>query len=155
MELEEIEYYGNVLVGEKADLSLQDLRTLGFQVLVTTVGAQSKKQLGIPGEDLKGVYHAKDIVYHYNLLPPFSENTYQIGKRVVVIGVGNVMMDVTRWLVEDQGVDVVIALARRGPAEVKFDRKELESLVGYVNTPALDAELARVKPVMETVRSES
>ena len=71
--------------------------------------------MGIPGEDLIGVYHAKDIVYHYNLLPPFSERTYQIGKRVAVIGVGNVMMDITHWLIEDQGVDEVIAVARRGP----------------------------------------
>ena len=110
-----------------------DLRNAGFQALLVTVGAQSTKRLGIPGEDLTGVYHAKDIVYHYNLLPPFSESTYQIGKRVAVVGVGNVMMDITRWLIEDQGVEEVIAVARRGPAEVKFDRKELESVVGYLD----------------------
>lgn len=146
--LDEIAYYGNVIVGQQADVSLEDLRAMGFQALLVTVGAQSTKRLGIPGEDLTGVYHAKDIVYHYNLLPPFSEGTYQIGKRVAVIGAGNVMMDITHWLIEDKGVDEVIAVARRGPAEVKFDKKELENVVGYLDLPALDMELERVSPAM-------
>lgn len=149
--LNEIDYYGNVLVGQQADLSLDDLRALGFNALLVTVGAQSTKRLGIPGEDLTGVYHAKDVVYHYNVLPPYSECTYQIGKRVAVIGVGNVMMDITRWLIEEKEVDEVIAVARRGPAEVKFDRKELESVVGYLNLAALDIELERVNPTMQEI----
>lgn len=149
--LKEIDYYGNILVGEHADLSIGDLRALGFQAQIIAVGAQSPKHLGIPGEDLKRVYHAKDLVYHYNSLPPFSEIDYPIGKRVAVIGAGNVMMDVSRWLIEDQGVEEVTAIARRGPAEVKFDRKELESLAGYLDLEALDLELARVRPVMEAV----
>ncbi len=150
--LNDIEYYGNVLIGEhSADLTLDSIRELGFQALLVTVGAQSTKRLGIPGEDLSNVFHAKDIVYHYNLLPPFSERTYQIGKRVAVIGAGNVMMDITRWLVEDRKVDAVIAVARRGPSEVKFDRKELESVIGYLDMPALQDELRRVQPVMHEV----
>lgn len=149
--LENIDYYGNVLVGLKADISLDDLRAMGFHALLVTVGAQSVKRLGLPGEDLSGVYHAKDIVYHYNLLPPYSESTFQIGKRVAVIGVGNVMVDIARWLLEDKQVDEVTAVARRGPAEVKFDRKELESIVSYVDLPALDAELRRVSPTMRAL----
>jgi ferredoxin--NADP+ reductase len=149
--LSEIDYYGNVLVGQQADLSLDDVRALGFNALLVTVGAQSTKRLGIPGEELTGVYHAKDIVYHYNGLPPFSECTYQIGKRVAVIGVGNVMMDITHWLIEKKGVEEVTAVARRGPAEVKFDRKELDSVVGYIDLNALDAELERVKPTMQDI----
>ncbi len=149
--LEEVDYYGNVQVGQQADLSLEDLRALGFNALLVTVGAQSTKRLGIPGEDLVGVYHAKDIVYHYNVLPPFSEHTYRIGKRVAVIGVGNVMMDITHWLIDHQGVEEVIAVARRGPAEVKFDRKELESVVGSLDMTALDAELERVTPTMQEI----
>ncbi len=147
---EDIEYYGNVLVGELADLSLSDLRSMGFQALLVTVGAQSAKRVGIPGEDLREVYHAKDLVYHYNLLPPFSETDYPIGKRVAVIGVGNVMLDIAHWLIDDQGVDEVIAIARRGPAEVKFDRKELENVIGYLDRPALETELARIAPVMQS-----
>jgi len=150
--LDDVEYYGNVLVGEhSADLTLDSIRELGFQALLVTVGAQSTKRLGIPGEDLSNVFHAKDIVYHYNLLPPFSERTYPIGKRVAVIGAGNVMMDITRWLVEQRKVDEVIAVARRGPSEVKFDRKELESVIGYLDMPALQDELRRVEPVMNEV----
>ncbi len=56
--LNEIEYYGNVVVGEQADLSIDGLRAMGFNALLVTVGAQSTKRLGIPGEDLAGVYHA-------------------------------------------------------------------------------------------------
>ncbi len=149
--LDEIHYYGNVLVGQQADLSLDRLRALGFHALLVTVGAQSTKRLGIPGEELTGVYHAKDIVYHYNGLPPYSEWTYQIGKRVAVIGAGNVMMDITHWLVENKGVDEVISVARRGPMEVKFDRKELEGLVGYLDMSALEAELERVNLTMQEI----
>lgn len=151
LSLNEVEYYGNILVGQQADLSLNEVRAFGFNALLVTVGAQSTKRLGIPGEDFIGVYHAKDVVYHYNLLPPFSENAYQIGKRVAVIGVGNVMMDITHWLVEARNVEQVIAVARRGPAEVKFDRKELESVVGYLDLASLDRELERVRPTMQAI----
>ena len=148
---DEISYFGNVLVEDQADLSLDDVRALGFQAILIAVGAQSTKRLGIPGEDLLGVYHAKDIVYHYNLLPPFSEYTYQIGKRVAVIGVGNVMVDVAHWLIEEKKVEKVIAVARRGPAEVKFDRKELEDVVSCLDLDLLEAELERVAPSVSAV----
>lgn len=146
-----ISYYGNVVIGEQGDFSIPCLRDMGFQAILVAVGAQSTKRLGISGEDFAGVYHAKDIVYHYNLLPPFSETTYQIGKRVAVVGAGNVMMDITRWLIEEQEADEVIAIARRGPAEVKFDRKELESIIQYLDFDALNQELARVEPHMRAI----
>ena len=152
--LDAIDYYGNVLVGQNADLSIQDLRKMGFQAVLVTVGAQSTKWLGLPGENLRGVYHAKDIVYHYNLLPPFSENTYQIGKRVAVVGVGNVMTDIAHWLIEDKRVDEVIAVARRGPGEVKFDRKELETVVNYLDMEDLYTELKRVTPEMQALKQD-
>lgn len=155
LESNNIRYYGNVQVGAAGDLSLEDLRAVGFQALLVTVGAQSTKRLRIPGEDLSGVYHAKDIVYHYNVLPPFSETTYQIGKRVAVVGAGNVMMDITRWLIEEKDVETVIAVARRGPAEVKFDRKELESIIGYLDMDALEKELHRVTPVMQEIGQDT
>ncbi len=153
--LNEIEYYGNVMVGGQADLSLDELRALGFNALLVTVGAQSTKRLGIPGEELAGVYHAKDVVYHYNLLPPFSEGDYPIGKRVAVIGAGNVMLDIVHWLTEEKQVERVTAVARRGPVEVKFDRKELENVIGYLDLAALDAELERVKPVVQAIGQDS
>ena len=66
LESPNIEYYGNVVIGQKGDLTLMELRALGLQALLVTVGAQGTKWLGLPGEDLTGVYHAKDLVYHYN-----------------------------------------------------------------------------------------
>jgi ferredoxin--NADP+ reductase len=70
--LENLHYFGNVLIAENGDLSRTDLRQLGFQATLVTTGAQGTKWLGLPGEHLRGVFHAKDIVYHYNLLPPYS-----------------------------------------------------------------------------------
>ncbi len=146
-----IDYYGNVQIGQSGDLTLADLKAIGFQALLVTVGAQGTKWLGLPGEDLLGVYHAKDIVYHYNQLPPFSEHSYTIGKRVALIGVGNVMMDIAHWLVRHLKVDEVIAVARRGPAEVKFTKKEMETVARNLDLNDLDAEFERVGPVMEDV----
>jgi ferredoxin--NADP+ reductase len=72
LDLAQIDYYGNITVGEIGDISLPELRALGFQAVMVTVGAQGTKWLGLPGEGLVGVYHAKDLVFHYNLLPPYS-----------------------------------------------------------------------------------
>lgn len=151
LELPNIEYYGNVVIGQKGDLTLMELRALGFQALLVTVGAQGTKWLGLPGEDLVGVYHAKDLVYHYNRLPPFSTRNFEIGKRVAVIGVGNVMLDIAHWLIRELKVDEVIAVARRGPAEVKFTRKEMETVARNLDLDALDAEFVRIAPVMRAV----
>jgi ferredoxin--NADP+ reductase len=152
LQLPKLEYYGNVVVGEHGDLSLADLKSMGFRAIMVTAGAQGTKWLGLPGEDIpKGVYHAKDIVYHYNRLPPYSQKTYHIGRRVALVGVGNVMLDIARWLIRTVKVDSVTAVARRGPAEVKFDKKEMEYVIANLDLQALDDELARVTPVMESV----
>jgi ferredoxin--NADP+ reductase len=151
LENPDIEYYGNVVIGQKGDLTLMELRALGFQALLVTVGAQGTKWLGLPGEDLVGVYHAKDLVYHYNRLPPFSQREFEIGKRVAVIGVGNVMIDLAHWLIRDLKVDEVLAVARRGPAEVKFTKKEMEAVANNLDLEDLEAEFARCAPIMQSV----
>ena len=71
IEASEVTYYGNILVGSNGNLKIDEIRKAGFDAILATIGAQGTKWLGIPGENLKGVYHAKDIVYHYNKLPPF------------------------------------------------------------------------------------
>ena len=81
-----LDYYGNIIVGSQGDLTLDDLRTLGVQAILVTVGAQGTKWLGLPGEDLEGVYHAKDVVYYYNHLPPFSRKSFRFGKRCANAG---------------------------------------------------------------------
>lgn len=151
LESTDIEYYGNVSVGQKGDLSLMELRALGFQAILVTVGAQGTKWLGLPGEDLVGVYHAKDLVYHYNRLPPYTEKNFAIGKQVALVGVGNVMLDLAHWLIRELKVEEVIAVARRGPAEVKFTKKEMEAVAANLDLLELDDEFARVAPIMRSV----
>ncbi|MBI3172194.1 MAG: FAD-dependent oxidoreductase [Chloroflexi bacterium] len=146
-----IDYYGNVTVGAQGDLSLDELRALGFDAVLVTAGAQGTKWLGLPGEDLEGVYHAKDVVYSYNKLPPFSQKQFRFGRRCAIVGAGNVMVDIAHFLIHEQKVDEVIAVVRRGPAEVKFDKKEMEHVIANLDLSALDEELVRSTPVMQAV----
>jgi ferredoxin--NADP+ reductase len=146
-----IDYYGNLTIGAQGDLTLDDLRALGFQALLVTAGAQGTKWLGLPGEQFTGVYHAKDVVYHYNKLPPYAQKSYRFGKRCAVVGAGNVMMDISRFLMRDQKVGEVIAVVRRGPAEIKFDKKEMEHVIANLDMAVLDSEMARVTPIMQAV----
>jgi ferredoxin--NADP+ reductase len=144
-----IAYYGNVTVCCGGNIVLDDLLESGFQAVLVTTGAQGTKWLRMPGENLPGVYHAKNIVFHYNLLPPFSEKKYLLGKRVVVVGAGNVMMDIAHYLIRVCKVDEMIAVVRRGPADVKFTRKEMESVASNLDLAGFDAEFARVAPFMQ------
>lgn len=151
LDLPNVEYFGNVIIGEQGDLTLNDLRALGFQAILVTAGAQGTKWLGLPGENLTGVYHAKDVVYYYNQLPPYSQKPFRFGKRCAVIGAGNVMVDIAHYLIREQKVEEVIAIVRRGPAEVKFDKKEMEYVIANLDVAALDAEIQRVTPIMQAV----
>ncbi len=146
-----IDYYGNVTIGTRGDLTLDDLWAMGFQAILVTVGAQGTKRLGIPGEDLEGVYHAKDVVYYYNQLPPYSQRSFRFGRRCAIVGAGNVMVDIAHYLIREVQVEEVIAVVRRGPAEVKFDKKEMEYVIANLDLEALEAELERVRPVMEAI----
>lgn len=151
LDVPNLDYYGNVTVGAHGDLTLDDLRGLGFQAILVTVGAQGTKWLGLPGEDLIGVYHAKDVVYFYNYLPPFSQKSFRFGKRCAVIGAGNVMLDITHYLSRERKVEEVIAVVRRGPMEVKFDKKEMEYVIDNLDQAALDEEIKRITPILESV----
>ena len=146
-----IVYCGNASIGAEADLSIADIQKFGFQAILVTVGAQGTKWLSLPGEEYKGVYHAKDLVYHYNALPPFSENNYPVGQRAALIGVGNVMMDIAHWMVRELKIKKVIAVARRGPAEVKFAKKEMKNIANNLDISAFESELARVAERMVAV----
>lgn len=146
-----IHYYGNVMVGRQADLTLEQLQQFGFEAVMVTAGAQGTKWLGLPGEELKGVYHAKDLVYHYNKLPPYATQEFRVRGRVATVGVGNVMMDIAHWAIRDLNVNEVIAVARRGPAEVKFTKKEAEYVIANLDLAALEIELQRCAPIMQDV----
>lgn len=149
-----IDYYGNIVIGEHGDLTLDDLRTLGFQAILVTAGAQGTKWLGLPGENLEGVYHAKEVVYGYNKLPPYSQKKFRIGKRCAVIGAGNVMVDVSRHLLQNEKADEVIAIVRRGPGEINFTKDEMKHLIANLDMPAFDAEMARVLPALQAVNQD-
>ncbi len=150
LDLPLIDYYGNVVVCCGGNIVLEDLLESGFQAVLITTGAQGTKWLRLPGENLPGVYHAKNIIFHYNLLPPFSEKKYLLGNRVAVVGAGNVMMDVAHYLVRDRKVEDVIVVVRRGPADVKFTRKEMENVARNLDLVAFETEFARVAPIMRS-----
>lgn len=149
-----IDYFGNVTVGRGADFTLDQIRAMGFDAILVTVGAQGTKWLGLPGEELTGVYHAKDLVYHYNKLPPFSEEQYAIGKSVAIIGAGNVMLDIASWCIRYLKVDEVVSIVRRDPAAVKFTKKEMSIIFENLDIAALDAEIERTRPIMEAVGND-
>jgi ferredoxin/flavodoxin---NADP+ reductase len=149
-----IDYYGNLMVGEHADLKIDELRAMGFQAILVTAGAQATKWLGLPGESLEGVYHAKDLVYHYNQLPPFSQRKFHLGRRVAVVGAGNVMLDITHYLSSLPQVEEIYAVIRRGPAEIKFTRVELEYVAKLLDLDDFQSELTRATPLMSRLSQD-
>lgn len=147
-----IHYVGHVKLGLQADLTLDELREL-FQpsAIVIAAGAQGTKALGIPGDNATGVYHAKDLVYHFNGLPEFTKRDFQMGDRVAIIGVGNVMVDIAHWLVHEKKVKEVIAVARRGPAQRAYSDVEIQAVAANFDLPAFQEELERVRTKLEAV----
>jgi ferredoxin--NADP+ reductase len=174
---ERFRYFGNVEFGR--DVSRADLLER-YDAVVYAVGAKSDNHLGIPGEDLPGSVAATDFVGWYNAHPDFRDFTVDLDtERVVVIGAGNVALDVARILVTDTevlaGTDIadhalaalraskvreVVVVARRGPVQGAFTTIELRELgeldgVDCVLDPAvlegLDAETMKGAP--HTVRT--
>ena len=145
-----VSYLGHVTVGEGKDLTLKELQEIGFSAVVVSAGAQGTKKLGLPGEDFTGVYHAKDVVYHYNKLPPFSQQHFEIGKRVAIIGMGNVMVDVANWLLNYKNIAEVTVVARRGPKEKAYDDNEFEVVEKYLDNDDMRKEIERIRPDLET-----
>lgn len=150
-----LEYFGNVVIGNNGDLTLEEVRALGFDAVLVSAGAQGTKWLGLPGEDLEGVYHAKEVVYAYNHLPPFSQKNFRFGKRVAIIGAGNVMVDIARHLIHEQQVDEVVAVVRRGPNEVNFTKEEMKHLISHLDMNEFEEEMARVLPAQQTIGQDA
>ncbi|MBI4525168.1 MAG: FAD-dependent oxidoreductase [Deltaproteobacteria bacterium] len=144
-------YFGHVTVGQGKSIALEDLQKIGFSAVIVSAGAQGTKKLGIPGEECLGVYHAKDVVYHYNKLPPFSQRPFEVGERVAVIGMGNVMVDVANWLLNYKKVKEVTIVARRGPKEKAYDDSEFEVIEDYLDHEDMRRELQRIRPNLEAV----
>ena len=138
-------FLGNVEIGR--DLHHSDLARL-YDALIYAVGAQSDKRLGIPGEDLPGSWPATEFVAWYNGHPDFQELEFDLDvERAVVIGNGNVAVDVARMLsltadelaptdATDKAIAAIgssklkdiVMLGRRGPAQAAFTTPELQEL---------------------------
>lgn len=137
--------YGNVQVGR--DLQVKELRE-HYDQIVYAVGCESDRRLDIPGEDLAGSHTATAFVAWYNGHPDHRDDLFDLSaRRVAVVGVGNVAMDVTRILVQDpeglastdiaehalqalrkSAVEEVVVLGRRGPVQAKFTPKEIREI---------------------------
>jgi ferredoxin--NADP+ reductase len=138
-------FLGNIEVGR--DLQHDDLAQL-YDAVVYAVGAQTDRKLGIPGEDLPGSWSAFEFVAWYNGHPDFQDLSFDLDvERAVVIGNGNVALDVARMLAltsdelaptdtTDQAIDAitnaritdVVTLGRRGPAQAAFTPVELAEM---------------------------
>jgi ferredoxin--NADP+ reductase len=154
LSLPNVHYFGHVPVSSQSRVSIADLQELGPSAIVFAVGAQGTKKLGLPGEQVSGVYAAKDFVYSYNLLPPFTSRDFSTGKRVAIVGMGNVMVDIARWLLIDAPVktaEEVVVVARRGPFEAKFDKKEFDYIEEFLDRKAFDDELRRIQPQLTAI----
>ncbi|MDT0309918.1 FAD-dependent oxidoreductase [Streptomyces sp. DSM 44917] len=141
-----VRFVGNVPVGP-GGVSAAELGAL-YHAVVYCVGAASDRRLGIPGEDLAGSRSATDFVSWYSAHPDAGGAAFPLAARsVVVIGVGNVAVDVARILArgaeELRSTDIpqgtlealaasavreVHVVGRRGPAQAKFTTKELREL---------------------------
>ncbi|HYE96455.1 MAG TPA: FAD-dependent oxidoreductase [Rubricoccaceae bacterium] len=138
-------FFGNVCFGEH--LGLEELEAHYHQLLFTT-GAQTDRSLGIPGEDLAGSHSATEFVAWYNGHPEFRDHTFDLSaERAVVVGVGNVAVDVARILcrtpeeleqtdIADYALEAlresrlreVVMLGRRGPVQAAFTLPEVKEL---------------------------
>ncbi|HVC89072.1 MAG TPA: FAD-dependent oxidoreductase [Acidobacteriaceae bacterium] len=146
--LPNVHYFGHIKIGDGYDLTLDDLRAMNPSAIVFSCGAQGYNALGLPGENCTGVYSAKDFVYAYNQLPPYASMDFSTGKRIAIIGMGNVAADIMRWLLRDnphRQTEEVIVVARRGPYEAKFDKKEIGYVEEYIPREEFLCELDRIR----------
>src|SRR5437773_8040999 len=129
LERPNVHYFGNVSIGNGKDLTVEEVRNLGASAVVFSIGAQGTKAIGVDGDSAKGVFHAKDVVYHFNRLPGFGDRPFDMGKHVAVIGAGDVMVDIAHWLIRYKKIAQVTAIVRRGPLDVNSIPRKSESSV--------------------------
>ncbi|HKU55637.1 MAG TPA: FAD-dependent oxidoreductase [Gaiellaceae bacterium] len=158
-------FLGNVEVGR--DLHHSDLVRL-YDAVVYAVGAQTDRRLGIPGEDLPGSWAATEFVAWYNGHPDYQQLEFGLDvERAVVIGNGNVALDVARMLaltheelaptdatdlsiaaIESSRIREIVLVGRRGPAQAAFTTPELQEMGELAGADAVvdPADLEGVEP---------
>lgn len=142
---EKFRFFGNVTFG--IDIKRADLQKY-YHAVIYAVGSSSDNKLGIPGEDLIGSHAATEFVGWYNAHPEYRELEFDLSaEAAVVVGIGNVAMDVTRILARSQAeldeTDIaryaqdalaksnirrIYVLGRRGPAQAAFTNPEIKEL---------------------------
>ena len=151
LERPNVHYFGNVSIGNGKDLTVEDVRSLGASAVIFSIGAQGTKAIGVEGDSAMGVFHAKDVVYHFNRLPGFGDRPFEMGKHVAVIGAGDVMVDISHWLVRYKKVERVTAIVRRGPVERKYNPKEIRMVCANMDVEGISKEVARIKDRLAAV----
>jgi ferredoxin--NADP+ reductase len=151
LEKPNVHYLGNISIGKGKDLSVEDVRGFGASAVVFSIGAQGTKAIGVEGDSAKGVYHAKDVVYHFNRLPGFGDRPFEMGNHVAVIGAGDVMVDIAHWLIRYKKVERVTAVVRRGPAERKYNPKEIRAVCANMDIEGIKEEFERIKDRLTAV----
>jgi ferredoxin/flavodoxin---NADP+ reductase len=141
----EVRFFGHVEVGR--DIGAEDLAQW-YDAVVWAVGTAGDRRSGIPGEDLPGSVSATEFVGWYNGHPDFRDLEFDLsGERAIVIGNGNVALDVARMLtlthdelavtdiadhaletLRDSSITEIIVLGRRGPEQAAFTTPELLEL---------------------------
>jgi glutamate synthase (NADPH/NADH) small chain len=122
-----VEFVTDVIVGKT--VTLEELfNEEGFEAVFVGTGAGLPWLMGIPGENLVGVYTANEYLTRINLMRayqfPASDTPIRVGRKVVVVGGGNSAMDAARWS-KRLGAETTI-LFRRGRAELKARLEEIE-----------------------------
>ena len=140
-----VRFFGNVEIG--SDITHTELSEW-YDAVIYAVGANSDSQMRIPGEDLPGSWAAREFVAWYNGHPDFVDLDFDLsGKRAVIVGVGNVALDVARILTtlpEDlektdiadhalsalckSNIEEVVILGRRSHLHAAYNNPELEEL---------------------------
>jgi len=146
-----VHYFGNISIGLGKDLTVEDVSALGASAVVFAIGAQGTKAIGVEGDSASGVFHAKDVVYHFNRLPGFGDRSFEMGKHVAVIGAGDVMVDISHWLIRYKKVERVTAIVRRGPAERKYNPKEIRAVCANIDVDEITKEVARIEDRLAAV----
>src|ERR687896_498223 len=138
-------FFGNVDVG--TDVTVADLSER-YHAVIYAYGTETDRHLGIPGEDLPGSHAATEFVAWYNAHPDFADHEFDLSHPVaVVIGNGNVAADVARMLalprdeleatdtadhaieaLASSGIEEIVILGRRGPAQAAFTNPEVREL---------------------------
>ncbi|MBX7461291.1 FAD-dependent oxidoreductase [Qipengyuania huizhouensis] len=143
---EEVRFVGNVQVGR--DVSIAELQEL-YDAVILATGAPHDRNLDIPGEDFANIFGSAAFVGWYNGHPQFADLAPDLsGRHAVVIGMGNVALDVVRILSKTEGefagsdivahaldalhgseIETVTIVGRRGPHQIMMTPKELGELM--------------------------